>query len=175
MPQNLRPMSKTLSTPKPVEANSDPKYAAPKPVDDTPAEMANPIPVEDRPKLAEEVAKVNCVDVHEQKQLRPVRTEYFRNDLTEDDKEALIGLMVGQAKAALSEGFVTVNTVARMLGIEHSKAKQSCAVNDSLKNFLDTREQSKTVARMTRMASKLTPEERELLMNQLDSMAKKSV
>ena len=161
MPQNLRPMSKTLSTlstPKPVDANSDPKYAAPKPVDDTPAEMAEPVQMD-----------------NDRRVLRPLRTEYFRNDLAEDDKEALIGLMVSQAKAALAEPQVTVNTVARMLGIEHSKAKQYCAVNGSLKSFLDTREQSKTVARMTRMASKLTPEERELLMSQLDTMAKKPV
>ena len=103
----------------------------------------------------------------EVKPLRPARTEYFKNDLTDADKESVIELVVQQTRATLAEDRVTINAVARMFGIEHNKVKQASVVNDSLKFFIETRDKSKNMARLTRAISKLTPEEKSLLALQL--------
>lgn len=154
MPQNLRPLSKTLNYPRPTaESLTEPATSAlPN------AQRLEPVPSEP-----------------ENKVLRPTRTEYFKNDLSEDDKATVIEVMVAQAKAALAEPLVTVNTVARMFGMEHNKVKQFCTLNPSFKTFLESRDQSKTVVRLSRSINKLTPGERQLLINQLSSLPSKPV
>lgn len=162
MPQNLRPLSKTLNYPRPTAENPTAPVTSGGPMMDTSAvpkaEQDEAVPMD----------KDNRV-------LRPARTEYFKNDLSDEDKDTVIGLMVAQAKAALAEPQVTVNTVARMFGMEHNKVKQFCCLSPSLKTFLESRDQSKNVARLSRSISKLTPEERKLLMNQLTSMPEQPV
>lgn len=163
MPQNLRPLSKTLNYPRPTGAKepSEPATSGGPNVDTSAFPKSEPLPLEPFDK--------------DSRVLRPARTEYFKNDLSEDDKETVIGLMVAQAKAALAEPQVTVNTVARMFGMEHNKVKQFCTLSPSFKTFLESRDQSKNVARLSRSISKLTQEERQLLMNQLSSMPSKPV
>lgn len=163
MPQNLRPLSKTLNYHRPTAENLTDPVTSGGPNVDTSAlpksELAQPlVPME----------KDNRV-------LRPARTEYFKNDLSEEDKATVLEVMVAQAKAALAEPQVTVNTVARMFGMEHNKVKQFCTLSPSFKTFLESRDQSKNVARLSRSISKLTPEERQLLMNQLSSLPSKPV
>ena len=101
--------------------------------------------------------------------LRPLRTEYFKNDLTAEQKEELVNQVVAQTRATLDDELITVNAVSRMLGVEHNKAKKACALDTSLLNFYRTRGKSNSVSKLAYAMSKLTPEERKLLLNQLQT------
>ena len=102
-----------------------------------------------------------------QKTLVPKRAMFFDNDLTEDEKEGLIDTLVQSARAALAEDKVSVNTVARLLAIEHNKARAGLDLSASLKGFLQMRKESGTLAKAKRAMAKLSAEERALLLQQL--------
>ena len=126
-----------------------------------PVEMA-PVPIP-KPEQTEPVASV------EPARLRPLRTEYFKNDLTPEQKEELINQVVAQTRATLDDDLITVNAVSRMFGVEHNRAKKACAVDTSLLNFYRTRGRSTSVNKLAYAMSKLTEEERQLLLNQLQT------
>lgn len=150
MPQNLRPLYKNPNT-QPFELTTS----------------GGPLVNSEAPQKTQPLEPVSMDKAVPNRVLRPNRTEYLENDLSEDDREKVIALMVSQARAALNEPSVTVNTVARMFGMEHNKVKRFCTLSTSLKTFLDSRDQSKNVSRLSHSISKLTPEERQLLLNQL--------
>lgn len=100
----------------------------------------------------------------------PNRAQFFDNDLNEQQKQSLIDTLVSSAKSTLSEPKVTVNTVARLLGIEHAKVKAALAMSTSLKQFLDSRDGSKDASHIKRAFARMTDEERKTVLLQLQSM-----
>lgn len=99
----------------------------------------------------------------------PNRAQFFDNDLSEQDKQSLIDTLVSSAKAALSEPKVTVNTVARLMAIEHGKVKAALSLSRSLKQFLDTRGGG-NASSIKRAFARMTDEERRTVLQQLQSM-----
>ena len=76
--------------------------------------------------------------------------------------------MEAQTRETLSVPKVTVNAVSRMFGIEHNKVKRQCVlVSGSLATFFDTRDNVGSVAKIAQSIRRLTPNEKKLLMNQL--------
>lgn len=101
------------------------------------------------------------------KKLVPNRAMFFDNDLNEAEREELIDSLLASARAALSEDKVSVNTVARLLSIEHNKARAGLDLSPSLKGFLQMRKESGSLAKAKRAMAKLSAEERALLLQQL--------
>lgn len=101
------------------------------------------------------------------KKLVPNRAMFFDNDLNEAEREELIDSLLASARAALSEDKVSVNTVARLLAIEHNKARAGLDLSPSLKGFLQMRKESGSLAKAKRAMAKLSAEERALLLQQL--------
>lgn len=99
----------------------------------------------------------------------PNRAQFFDNDLSEQDKQSLIDTLVSSAKAALSEPKITVNTVARLLAIEHAKVKSALSMSRSLKQFLETRGGG-NASSIKRAFARMTDEERKTVLLQLQSM-----
>ena len=129
----------------------------------TAGEKLYPEPVEPRA-----IADVPCNKPTACKRLYPARTEFFTNDLTPEVKEEIVKIVEAQTRATLSVPKVTVNAVSRMLGIEHNKVKRQCVlVSGSLATFFNTRDNVGSVAKIAQSISRLTPSEKQLLMNQL--------
>lgn len=102
--------------------------------------------------------------------LLPKRAQFFVNDLSEADKQKLIDTFTSSARAILSEPQVTVNSVARLMAMEHAKVKAGLALGTSLKQFVDAYDSGDNTARLKRAAAKLTTEEREALIKTLQAM-----
>lgn len=104
-----------------------------------------------------------------QKKLVPNATQYFDNDLTDEDKEKILDSFLTSARAVLAEDRVTVNSVAKLFSLEHNRVKKgwetSCC---SLKRFYESRSDSTDLAKVKRSIARLSPEERELLRLQLE-------
>lgn len=114
------------------------------------------------------IAEVPSGEITACKRLYPARTEFFTNDLTPEVKEEIVKIVEAQTRATLSVPKVTVNAVSRMLGIEHNKVKRQCVlVSGSLATFFNTRDNVGSVAKIAQSISRLTPSEKQLLMNQL--------
>lgn len=114
------------------------------------------------------IAEVPSGEITACKKLYPARTEFFTNDLTPEVKEEIVKIVEAQTRATLSVPKVTVNSVSRMLGIEHNKVKRQCVlVSGSLATFFNTRDNVGSVAKIAQSISRLTPSEKQLLMNQL--------
>ena len=80
----------------------------------------------------------------------------------------IVKIVEAQTRATLSVPKVTVNAVSRMFGIEHNKVKRQCVlVSGSLATFFDTRDNVGSVAKIAQSISRLTPNEKRLLLNQL--------
>ena len=136
-----------------------------KPIQSAPIPNTNPSPEPVEPRA---IADVPSSEPTACKKLYPARTEFFFNDLTPDDKEEIVKLVEAQTRATLSLPKVTVNAVSRMFGIEHNKVKhQCCLASRSLATFFDTRDNVGSVAKIAQSISRLTPNEKQLLMNQL--------
>jgi hypothetical protein len=101
------------------------------------------------------------------KKLVPNGTQYFDNDLDDEAKQKILDSFVESAKAILAEDKVTVNSVAKLFSVEHSKVKKQWACSTSLKDFIASRSDSSDLAKVKRSIARLTPEERELLKLQL--------
>ena len=136
-----------------------------KPIQFAPIPNTNPSPEPVEPRA---IADVPSSEPTACKKLYPARTEFFTNDLTPEAKEEIVKIVEAQTRAALSVPKVTVNAVSRMLGIEHNKVKRQCVlVSGSLATFLDTRDNVGSVAKIAQSISRLTPNEKQLLLNQL--------
>lgn len=101
------------------------------------------------------------------KKLVPNGTQYFDNDLDDEAKQKILDSFVESAKAILAEDKVTVNSVAKLFSVEHSKVKKQWECSASLKDFIASRSDSSDLAKVKRSIARLTPEERELLKLQL--------
>lgn len=136
-----------------------------KPIQSAPIPNTNPFPEPVEPRAISDVASSEPTAC---KKLYPARTEFFTNDLTPEAKEEIVKIVEAQTRAALSVPKVTVNAVSRMLGIEHNKVKRQCVlVSGSLATFFDTRDNVGSVAKIAQSISRLTPNEKQLLLNQL--------
>lgn len=101
------------------------------------------------------------------KKLVPNGTQYFDNDVCDETKQKILDSFVESAKAILAEDKVTVNSVAKLFSVEHSKVKKQWECSASLKDFIASRSDSSDLAKVKRSIARLTPEERELLKLQL--------
>ena len=101
------------------------------------------------------------------KKLVPNGTQYFDNDLDAETKQKILDSFVESAKTILAEDKVTVNSVAKLFSVEHSKVKKQWECSTSLKDFVASRSDSSDLAKVKRSIARLTPEERELLKLQL--------
>lgn len=123
--------------------------------------------------LAQPAPLVHPVEANEhiaKEPLLPKRAQFFVNDLKEADKQKLIDTFISSARAILSEPQVTVNSVARLMAMEHAKVKAGLALGSSLKQFVDAYDSGDNTARLKRAAAKLTTEEREALIKTLQAM-----
>lgn len=103
------------------------------------------------------------------KKLVPNATQYFDNDLTDEDKQKILDLFLTSAKAVLAEDKVTVNSVAKLFSLEHNRVKKGWETScSSLKRFYESRSDSTDLAKVKRSIARLSPEERELLRLQLE-------
>lgn len=101
------------------------------------------------------------------KKLVPNGTQYFDNDLDDEAKQKILDSFVESAKTILAEDKVTVNSVAKLFSVEHSKVKKQWECSTSLKDFVASRSDSSDLSKVKRSIARLTPEERELLKLQL--------
>jgi len=103
------------------------------------------------------------------KKLVPNATQYFDNDLTDEDKQKILDSFLVSAKAVLAEDKVTVNSVAKLFSLEHNRVKKGWESSKaSLKRFYESRSDSTDLAKVKRSIARLSPEERELLRLQLE-------
>ena len=103
------------------------------------------------------------------KKLVPNATQYFDNDLDEEDKQKILDSFLTSAKAVLAEDKVTVNSVAKLFSLEHNRVKKGWETScSSLKRFYESRSDSTDLAKVKRSIARLSPEERELLRLQLE-------
>jgi len=103
------------------------------------------------------------------KKLVPNATQYFDNDLTDEDKQKILDSFLVSARAVLAEDKVTVNSVAKLFSLEHNRVKKGWeSSNASLKRFYESRSDSTDLAKVKRSIARLSPEERELLRLQLE-------
>ena len=141
-------------------------------INNKPVAPSKPIEVHEHMKLQQYTATPdtdkNEAESAPKRELVPNRTEYFDNDLSAEEKEELVGKMSDNARTMLSDAKVTVNSVARLLGIEHRKVKAALAVSTSLKEFLASRtHDARALYRAKRALASLAPEERTALLSQL--------
>jgi len=136
-----------------------------KPIQSAPIPNTKPSPEPVEPRA---LAAVPSSDPTACKKLYPARTEFFTNDLTPEGKEEIVKIVEAQTRATLSEPKVTVNAVSRMFGIEHNKVKRQCVLlSGSLATFFDTRDNFGSVDKIAQAINRLTPNGKQLLMNQL--------
>lgn len=103
------------------------------------------------------------------RKLVPNATQYFDNDLTDEDKQKILDSFLTSAKAVLAEDKVTVNSVAKLFSLEHNRVKKGWETScSSLKRFYESRSDSTDLAKVKRSIARLSPEERELLRLQLE-------
>ena len=103
------------------------------------------------------------------RKLVPNATQYFDNDLTDEDKQKILESFLTSAKAVLAEDKVTVNSVAKLVSLEHNRVKKGWETScSSLKRFYESRSDSTDLAKVKRSIARLSPEERELLRLQLE-------
>lgn len=100
----------------------------------------------------------------------PNRTQWFENDLDESEKQTLIDKLVASAKSVLSEPRVTVNSVARLMGMEHAKVKAALSLGDSLKQFLADSGDTHSALHIKKAFARMSPEEQEAMLAQLQNM-----
>lgn len=103
------------------------------------------------------------------KKLVPNATQYFDNDLDDEDKQKILDSFLTSAKAVLAEDKVTVNSVAKLFSLEHNRVKKGWEIScSSLKRFYESRSDSTDLAKVKRSIARLSPEERKLLLLQLE-------
>lgn len=95
----------------------------------------------------------------------PHREKCFVNDLTEQQKEEVLQCWIDQTRQTLAQPRITINTVAKLLGIEHRRAADGFRESHSFREFLGNR-QSK-LPKLLMEASRLTATEREALLRSL--------
>lgn len=117
-----------------------------------------------KPNVESEVAVNEALKDPKTKQLR----SFFRNDLTEEEKERAVTEYSERLREQLSGETISVNCMSRLLNMAHPKVSNILRLTDSAKNALLDNTTNKVV-RAKSLLDKLSESEREILMNQLKS------
>lgn len=100
----------------------------------------------------------------EDKEPNPV----FTNDLTEEDKNEVLARNTEALRKLLAEPTLTVNTVSRILNVQHALASKLCKACPSAKQtLLSWTASTANVRRAKSVLGKLSAEERAELLKQL--------
>lgn len=128
---------------------------------------SKPAPIVADTKAEPQVPVEDTVEVNIPKKLIPNGTQYFDNDLDDEAKRKVIESFVESARLILAEDKVTINSVAKLFSTEHSRVKKQWECSNSLKDFVESRSDTTSLAKVKRSIAKLSPEERELLLAQM--------
>lgn len=92
----------------------------------------------------------------------------FKNDLTEEDKNEVLARNTEALRKLLAEPTLTVNTVSRILNVQHALASKLCKACTSAKQtLLSWTASTANVRRAKSVLGKLSAEERAELLKQL--------
>lgn len=92
----------------------------------------------------------------------------FTNDLTEEDKNEVLARNTESLRKLLAEPTLTVNTVSRILNVQHALASNMCkACPSAKKTLLSWTATTANVRRAKSVLGKLSAEERAELLKQL--------
>lgn len=92
----------------------------------------------------------------------------FTNDLTEEDKNEVLARNTEALRKLLAEPTLTVNTVSRILNVQHALASKLCKTCPSAKQtLLSWTASTANVRRAKSVLGKLSAEERAELLKQL--------
>ena len=92
----------------------------------------------------------------------------FTNDLTEEDKNEVLARNTECLRKLLAEPTLTVNTVSRILNVQHALASKLCKACSSAKQtLLSWTASTANVRRAKSVLGKLSAEERAELLKQL--------
>ena len=92
----------------------------------------------------------------------------FTNDLTEEDKNEVLARNTEALRKLLAEPTLTVNTVSRILNVQHALASKLCKACPSAKQtLLSWTASTANVRRAKSVLGKLSAEERAELLKQL--------
>lgn len=92
----------------------------------------------------------------------------FTNDLTEEDKNEVLARNTECLRKLLAEPTLTVNTVSRILNVQHAMASKLCKACPSAKQtLLSWTASTANVRRAKSVLGKLSAEERAELLKQL--------
>lgn len=92
----------------------------------------------------------------------------FTNDLTEEDKNEVLARNTEALRKLLAEPTLTVNTVSRILNVQHAMASKLCKACPSAKQtLLSWTSSTANVRRAKSVLGKLSAEERAELLKQL--------
>jgi hypothetical protein len=95
-------------------------------------------------------------------------TLVFTNDLTEEDKNEVLARNTECLRKLLAEPTLTVNTVSRILNVQHAMASKLCKACPSAKQtLLSWTASTANVRRAKSVLGKLSAEERAELLKQL--------
>lgn len=127
----------------------------------------------DQKKPVQQVSKVESITCNKLKdkslkQFFRKNSIFFENDLSDKEKETLIKRMVSIFTAILDEDLVTVNSVARMLGLGHTQVGAFCKENSSLSAFINGWTNLTKVNKVFHQLNYLSKEELSLLKKKLD-------
>lgn len=101
-------------------------------------------------------------------ELAAPKREYFVNDLTEEEREQAVSEYAKRIREQLSGDKISINCMSRLLNVSHPKVTALLQISTSAKEALLDQNTSRVV-RAKSLLSKLTDEQRELLLNQMKS------
>lgn len=122
-------------------------------------QLLQPVPQSDNQQSINTQSPVTEQEVTEMKKKSP-GYKYFDNDLTPEQKEQVLKLMIDITRKTLEQPKLSVNQVARLYSCEHLRVLQQQRVNTSLSAFVERQGKSQKIVRAVSALSKLTPEER---------------
>lgn len=122
-------------------------------------QLLQPVPQSDNQQSINTQSPVTEQEVTEMKKKSP-GYKYFDNDLTPEQKEQVLKLMIDITRKTLEQPKLSVNQVARLYSCEHLRVLQQQRVNTSLSAFVERQGKSEKIVRAVSALSKLTPEER---------------
>lgn len=122
-------------------------------------QLLQPVPQSDNQQSINTQSPVTEQEVTEMKKKSP-GYKYFDNDLTPEQKEQVLKLMIDITRKTLEQPKLSVNQVARLYSCEHLRVLKQQRVNTSLSAFVERQGKSEKIVRAVSALSKLTPEER---------------
>lgn len=91
----------------------------------------------------------------------------FLNDLSEDEKKALLDRVMCQTSALLESRYISPNAIAKIFNIEHPRVVAAWKVSDSLALFYSSLNEEHRVDKLKQHLAALSKESREKLLSEL--------